>query len=365
MKIKSIFKQYDYSLPKDLIAQKPSNPRDKARLLVYPHTKNAKAFYGVGVPPSKKILHDRFINLPKYLPENSVLVFNQTKVIPARIIVRKETGGRVKLLYIGKDKNYIKVLANKKLDVGQKLAIVNGSTSLLPSPRLKRGKFVVVKKTGQFYFLKPNFKLSKLPSIFSKYGQTPLPPYLKHSPLKEAERKKFYQTVFAKTGESVAAPTASLHFTKRLMQRLQKNGIKILFVNLNVNLGTFAPLTEENIKTGKLHTETYEINKKTLENIKLAKQQRKPIIAVGTTVVRTLESFAKTGKLTGATDLFIRPPYNFKIIDGIITNFHVPKSSLMMLVASLVGRKKLLDIYRLATEKRYKFFSFGDGMFIF
>ena len=231
----------------------------------------------------------------------------------------------------------------------------------------KKLHFTVIKKVNQFYYLKPNFPATQIKSILEKYGQTPLPPYIKHSPLSEKQKREQYQTVFAKDGLSVAAPTASLHFTKHLIAGLKKQGIEVEYLTLNVNLGTFAPLREENIKTGKLHSETYEINKHTADKLNFAKKQGRPIIAVGTTVIRTLESAAgKSGlfKLSGETRLFIQPGYKFKFISGAVTNFHVPKSSLMMLIAALVGKDELLNLYKKAISKKFRFFSFGDGMIV-
>lgn len=338
-----LLKPYDYHLPPELIAQKPASPRDNARLLVYSIKK-------------KTVNFDTFKNIVRYLPKNAVLVLNETKVIPARLMVKKETGGRAEILYIGHDRNSVKVIANRKLNIGQHLTI--------EETKLKPVLFKVIAKKDNFYFLKPNFPAPNIQLILQEFGKTPLPPYIKHSPLSEKQKREQYQTVFAKTGESVAAPTASLHFTKALLKNLQKQGITIKYVNLNVGLGTFAKLKEENLKTGTLHTETYGISNKTFQEILTAKKQKRPIIAVGTTAVRTLESAYRTGKLNSSTNLFIKPPYKFGLADGLITNFHVPKSSLLMLVASLVGRKQLFDIYKKAINKKLKFFSFGDGMLI-
>jgi S-adenosylmethionine:tRNA ribosyltransferase-isomerase len=342
MDFKKLLEHYNYNLPKELIAQKPASLRDSARLLVYSRN-------------SKKISYDVFANIGKYLPKNSVLVFNQTKVLPARLMVKKPTGGKCEIFYLSQEGKYIKVIADRKLLAGSKLTL--GSSIY----------FEVIKQLNNFYFLRPSFPLSQITAVLQKYGQTPLPPYLKNSPLSEKQRREQYQTVFAKAGLSVAAPTASLHFTKKLINQLKKQGIEVKFLTLNVNLGTFAPLKDENIKTGKLHLETYEIDKKTAAYLTLAKKQGKNIIAVGTTVVRTLESAVKNSKLsklTGATDLFIHPPYKFKFIDSLITNFHVPKSSLLMLVSSLTGRKELSGLYQKAIKKHFRFFSFGDGMLI-
>lgn len=338
-----LLNQYDYDFPAKLIAQAPATPREAARLLVYDRK-------------TKKISHDTFKNLTEHLPKNSVLVFNQTKVIPARLTVTKPTGGQARLLYISHDDKYLKVLSDHKLH------------SILPLYWSDKKLFTVVKQEGQFYFLKPNFPIKNIYKVLEKYGQTPLPPYIKNSPLKGKKLRDQYQTVFAKTLGSVAAPTASLHFTKSLMAKLKKAGIDTVFVTLHVGLGTFAPLTENQAKTGKLHSEYYNIDKKVAKLLNKAKKDGKPIISVGTTVTRTLESASENSgqltKLSGNTDLFIRPPYKFKFISGMITNFHVPKSSLMMLVGSLVGRPKLLDIYKLAIKKSYRLFSFGDGMLI-
>ncbi len=340
-------KKYNYYLPPELIAQSPAKPRDNARLLIY----NRR---------SKKIRFDRFSNLGKYLPNNTVLVFNHTKVWPARLITQKPTGGKVELLYISRDKNLIKVLTNRKLTPKTLLCFIHGREFKKPTLR-------VVKKAGQFYFLKPSFSLSQLPDIIKKYGYTPLPPYIKNSPLTEKQKREQYQSIFAKIGLSVAAPTASLHFTKRLMNNLLKQRIGVKFVRLDVGLGTFAPLREDNLKTGKLHQEFYSIDRETATFLNFAKAQGRPIIAVGTTVARTLESAAADNhlsKLTGNTDLFIREGYKFKFINGLITNFHVPKSSLLMMVSAFAGRKTILDLYQRAINCRLRFFSFGDGMLL-
>ncbi len=344
MKFKDILEQYNYELPGELIAQAPAMPRESARLLVYTISTGRMAF-------------DIFKNLGKYLPKNSVLVFNQTKVMPARLQVQKTTGGKAEILYLGQETGLIKALSNRLLLPGT-------SASILQRGKTSGRTFKVVRKSGQFYFLKPNFPIKELPVMLQKFGLTPLPPYIKNSPLSEKQKRVQYQSVFAKAGESVAAPTASLHFSKNLITRLKKQGFKKKFASLNVGLGTFAPLAEKNYSSGKLHTETYEIKAEILRELKNAKKHKYPIIAVGTTAARTLETVAKTGRLKGQTSIFIKPPYRFRLMDGLITNFHVPKSSLMMLVASLVGREKLLKLYETAMKKRFRFFSFGDGMLI-
>lgn len=348
-----ILKDYGYFLPPKLIAQKPCHPRDSARLLVYSQK-------------SKKVKYNTFRNIGKYLPEKCVLVFNKTKVIPARLALYKPTGGKVEILYISHDKKYIKCLCNKKITMDTKLSL----TSTTPIKIKGEGSelFTVSKKQNQFYFLKPNFPTRKIFTILNNDGQTPLPPYIKHSPLSEKQKREQYQSVFARQGLSVAAPTASLHFTKNLLSQLKKQGVKIEFITLNIGLGTFAPITIENLKNKTLHSEYFEISKHTLQKLNYFKKDGYKIIPVGTTSLRALESSAdKYGKLKihkNSTRLFIQPGYRFKFAHGIITNFHVPKSSLMMLVASIIGKKMLIKLYNLAILKKFRFFSFGDGMLI-
>lgn len=342
MNFEEFISHYDYGFPKNLIATKPASPRDSAKLLVYSQTQ-------------KTITHAHYWDLIKFLPEKSVLVLNQTKVVPARLHVKKETGGKATLLYISHDNVHLKVLSDRRLQVGQILS-------------LKQINFRVIRQENQFYLLKPSFALSKTFTVLEKFGQTPLPPYIKNPKLSKIKIKSEYQTVFAKHQGSVAAPTASLHFTKELLNTIARSGIKIVYVTLHVNLGTFASLTETQIKTGKLHSEWYEIDTQSVKILEAAKKKGQNITAVGTTVVRTLESASddkgKIIKATGTTNLFIQPGYKFKFVDELITNFHVPKSSLLMLVASLIGREQLLSLYKLAIAKKYRLFSFGDGMYI-
>lgn len=325
--------EYNFSLPEKLIAKKPASPRDKARLLIFNKKEN-------------KISYDIFLNLDKYLPKNSILIFNQTKVLPARIFLNKETGGKVEILYLKKENNLIKVLADREVKIGSSLFFKSNKI------------FEIKKQDKNIYWLKP--KIKDVLDFLERYGEMPIPPYIKNTPLSEKELRKKYQSVFAREIGSAAAPTASLHFTNRLIDKLKKAGVKIKFITLHVGLGTFAPLTEENLKSGKLHKEYFEIDKKTLSFLKKAKEDGKPIIPVGTTSVRALES----EKAQGETDLFIREEYKFKIIDGLITNFHLPQSSLLMLVSAFAGRENILKCYKKAIEKKFKFFSFGDGMLI-
>lgn len=341
--LETIAKEYDYVFPEALIAQKPASPRDSAKLLVYDKENGSTT-------------ETTFAHIGEYLPNNAVLVFNQTKVLPARLTVTKPTGGASRILYIETVNGLLKVMSDRKLTVDANVHIT------------KDLFLTVIRQEGKYYFLRPSFPLKKLESIFERHGHTPIPPYIKQSPLKESELRKKYQTVFAKHAGSVAAPTASLHFTNRLLAKLQRQGIDIRFVTLHVNIGTFAPLTQEHIDTGALHTESYEIDTKTAMFLNKAKAQGRPIIGVGTTVVRTLESATIGGELknlSGETNIFIKEGYGFKFINGMITNFHVPQSSLLMLVAALIGKDKLFELYRLAIKHRFRFFSFGDGMLLY
>src|SRR5581483_2722350 len=242
---------------------------------------------------------------------------------------------------------------NRKLAPGTVLSI-NG-----------RPLFTVIGGRGKDYRLQPHFPLAQLLSVLDQYGDMPLPPYMKDSPLSREERREKYQAVFAENPGSIAAPTASLHFTNGLLKKIKSAGHDIEFVTLHVNLGTFAPLTDEHLEHNRLHQEIYDIPPQTAAAIEAAKRAGRPIIAVGTTVVRTLETAALAsadGKLvagSGTTELFIRPGFEFRIVDHLITNFHVPRSSLLMLVAALTGREKLFELSREALDHHYKFLSFG------
>ncbi len=281
---------------------------------------------------------------------------NQTKVIPARLLVRKPTGGLARILYLGATGGDLRFLSDRKLRPSSRLEL---------TPKLT---LQVLRRHAGEYVLRPSFPLNRLHSVLARYGRTPIPPYIKNSPLKEVELRREYQTVFAKTPGSVAAPTAALHFTPGLLRRLKREGVSVKFVTLHVNLGTFAPLTEENLETGKLHPESYLIDETTANFLNGVKRSGRPIIAVGTTSARTLESASDaTGRLrrlSGETRLFIRPKYKFKFVDGLLTNFHVPRSSLLMLVAALVGKEKLMRLYRQAIRRRFRLFSFGDAMLL-
>lgn len=333
---------FDYKLPPERIAQTPVEPRHDSRLLVL-NRRNGS------------LEHSIFRKIGNYLEPGDLLVINKTRVIPARIHAKKQTGGKVEILLISRrDPITWEVLVGaKKMVPGKKIEIVDGPKAeiievLNGSRRLVR-------------FEKP------IDDLLPKIGEMPLPPYI-HERLKNPER---YQTVYSKVSGSAAAPTAGLHFTRELMDDLLKKGIQIAEVTLHVGLDTFAPVTEDDPTTHQIHTEWCELSTETAKLINLVKTSGKKVVAVGTTSVRTMESaarFAKPGEVVsqyqGPTDLFILPGFNFKVVDAMVTNFHLPKSTLLMLVSAFAGRDLVLDTYKTAIEKEYRFFSFGDAMLI-
>lgn len=338
----SILGSFDYTLSPELIAKEPASPRDSARLLIYDRKDQSVRF-------------DQFSNIIEYLPKNAVLVFNRTKVIPAKLTLRKITGGAVSALLLSVQPETITVLASGSLKQGDKL-IWQGGHSL-----------TVINRNNQEALLKPSFPVADLRDLLELFGETPLPPYLKDSPLSEDRRRSEYQTVFATENGSVAAPTAGLHFTEELIKKIEQSDKGVAYVTLHVHLGTFAPLTEEQWNLKKLHTEYYSIDDQTASTLNQAKADKRPIIAIGTTTVRTLESASEEStlvRLNGSTSLFLTEESKLHFVDSLITNFHVPKSSLLMLVSSFTGREKLLELYRKAIEEKMRFFSFGDGMMI-
>lgn len=347
-------KDYDYYLPPELIAQKPSSPRDACRLMVYD-------------THSDKVVFDFFYNLSKYLPENSFLVLNNTKVLPSRAVLHKENGGRVTILFLANeingDSNIVPVMADRRINLGEKVYFD------------ERSYLTIVRQEGKIFYLEFNFSMEMLFGLLEKHGTMPLPLYIKNTPLSEKDLRKQYQTIFAHKIGSCAAPTASLHFTERVFNDLAKKGINSNFVTLNIGLGTFSPVDENNIKNKKLHKETWEIDNKTAGEILRQKKEEKKLIAVGTTAARTLESWVTVGMKfpntitnSGETDLFIYPPYDFKLVDGLLTNFHLPKSSLLMLVDAFLkfknAKKSVLDLYRSAIKEQMRFYSFGDATLV-
>ncbi len=335
--------RYDYVLSKERIAQRPAHPRDSAKLLVYDRK-------------TAEVRDMLFRNIGDFLPSRSVLVLNETKVIPAKLMAKRSTGGHVSLLYLKREGEYLLVLANRRLRPGEEL-------------RLSQEESLIVEgESGNAWLLKPSFRVSRIEDILESIGSAPLPPYIKRTPLSPEEVRQEYQSVFAKEPGSIAAPTASLHFTSALLDSLCAAGVRIARVTLHVHLGTFAPLSQRQWKEGKLHEEYYHMDEDVVKILEEAKKAHDPIIAVGTTVVRALESASdREGRIvrpSGTTDLFIREGYKFRLVEGLITNFHVPRSSLLMLVAAFMGEDELFSLYEHAIERQYRFFSFGDAMLI-
>jgi len=331
-----------YDLPEDLIAQTPADPRDSSRLLVYDRG-------------SDTVRHEVFKNVTDYLNAGDVLVINNTRVLPARLCAHTENGGAVEVLLLKRynaDTWEVLVKPGKKCRKGKKLVISDELSLTIEDVTPSGERIVKFAYNGVFE------------EILDKLGSMPLPPYIK-AKLKDKNR---YQTVYAKTDGSAAAPTAGLHFTPELLQNLKAKGVLIAEVLLHVGLGTFRPVKEDIITDHEMHSEYYEVGAEAAEIINSAKREGRRIVAVGTTSVRTLESAAdENGFLKpkkGETKIFIYPPYKFKCIDALITNFHLPESTLIMLVSALAGREKVLELYKTAVGEKYRFFSFGDAMMI-
>lgn len=332
---------YDYDLPEELIAQTPLKDRSSSRLMIL--DKKTKTWE-----------HKNFKDIVDYLDSNDVLVLNDTKVIPARLIGTRDTGGVTEVLLL-KDlgDNVWQTLARpqRKVHIGQIVSFGDGTL-----------KAECIEKEDQGIC---KFKLiydGILVEILDKLGEMPLPPYI-HEKLEDKDR---YQTVYAKHPGSAAAPTAGLHFTPEILEKLKAKGVSLVYITLHVGLGTFRPVEEEDLTNHVMHSEYYEISKEAAEKLNLAKKMGKRIVAVGTTSTRTLESAYDNGfkECCANTSIFIYPGYKFKAIDAQITNFHLPKSTLIMLVSAFAGREFILDAYKEAVKEKYRFFSFGDAMFI-
>jgi S-adenosylmethionine:tRNA ribosyltransferase-isomerase len=346
---------YDYDLPEALIAQNPAVPRDSSRLLVIDTPQ-------VGNTTSAK--HHFFRDLPDILQPGDLLVMNNTKVIPARLYGRKSTGAQVEVLLI-EEKNYNCWLALVK--PGRRFKI--GSEIIFDLPGENQPSQIIAtvidgdKATGGrlLQFETPDGK--PLIQLLDMLGEVPLPPYI-HDSQASGEQ---YQTVYAETMGAVAAPTAGLHFTQELLEKLPQQQINYAYVTLHVGVGTFRPVEVEDITSHQMHGEWIEVPEATVEKIKATQAAGGRIIAVGTTVVRALEGAAVSGELQpfcGKTNMFIYPGYEWKVVEGLITNFHLPRSSLLMLVSALIGRTRLLTIYQEAIALQYRFYSFGDAMLI-
>jgi S-adenosylmethionine:tRNA ribosyltransferase-isomerase len=346
---------YHYTIPQENIGRVPAEPRDQARLFVYDTRTN-------------QVTHDKVAHLANYLPTGALLVMNDTGVIPARVTFTKDTGGALEAL----------VLLNEGFDSDGAVAIIVGK-QLFPGRSLTLGghTFTITRQDEQKFYILPDTTPEVLSELLMRYGTTPTPYYLGKLGLDEAELRNRYQTIFAGEKKSVAAPTASLHFTEQVFADLAEKQIMRVPVTLHVGLGTFAEIEEKNIQEKKIHNEPISIPSSSHHLIHHALQQHTPIVAVGTTVVRVLESQAshfleerKKGNIpfTTTTNIFIMPPYHFQIVDHLMTNFHVPQSSLMALVDAFLQHKKasrsLLDLYQEAIDQGYQFYSFGDSMLI-
>ena len=346
-----LLSEFDYNLPENLIAQLPADKRENSKMMVLEKD-------------TQSIQHKHFYDIVDLIDENSILVLNNTKVMPARLYgMKEETGAKIEVFLL-------KQLEGKTWE-----------TLIKPSKRVKEGTIIkisdelsakAIEKTEEDggWIVEMIYEGNIL-EVLHRNGNIPLPPYIERKLANEDIKKldfERYQTVYAKDEGSVAAPTAGLHFTKEILQKLQDKGVEIAYVTLNVGLGTFRPVKCENILEHKMHSETFEISEETARKINEAKAKGKKLVAVGTTTVRTLETtYQKYGCIKACHDhseLFIYPPYEFKVIDELITNFHLPKSTLLMLVSALAGKDFIFKAYNEAIENNYRFFSYGDCMFI-
>ena len=339
---------YHYKLPKSLIAQHPAPNRDQSRMLFVDRSKGI-------------VTHCNFTDIIKLLPENSCLVINDTRVLPVRLKGRRKTGAIIEALLISEsgEGHWIAVLRKAgRIKQGEKLDFCDGKICAVAFERKNGGEWLLK-------FEEPESLKERL----EEFGLPPLPPYikrLKSNEIQNAEDRERYQTCFASKPGAIAAPTAGLHFTPEILDSIRDRGVEIIKVTLHVGLGTFTPIEKEDIREHDMHAEYYSISSNYLSKLKSFIRLQKPIICLGTTSVRVLETLALNNFEinSGWTDLFIYPPYNFRIVKGLLTNFHLPKSTLLMMLSAFYGRKKLLDAYRLAVEERYRFFSYGDCMLI-
>ena len=326
---------FDFNLPDNLIAQYPAKNRVDSKLLI-----------------SDGLIDDTFSNISNYLNQGDLLVFNDTKVIPARLFAHKESGGKVEVMLdriIAEDMAIAMIRASRAPKIGSKIIFDDNHYA------------IVLEKNSAFFKLKFN---SKVLDLSEKSGHIPLPPYIKRQ--SDENDKKRYQSIFAKNKGAVAAPTASLHFDNKLLVELQNKGIDLAYLTLHVGSGTFAPVKTDNILEHKMHCEYFNISSEVINKIQQTKKNGGRVIAVGTTVVRVLESIGKD-KLkatSGETNIFIYPGFKFRVVDSLITNFHIPKSTLLMLVSAFAGRDNIINTYQHAINNSYRFFSYGDSMLL-
>ncbi len=333
---------FDYQLPPRLIAQQPLPERRASRLLVLD-------------PLTRQLSDCQFVDFPGFISPGDLLVFNNTRVFPARLFGQKETGGKVE------------VLVERLLDDRVLLAHLRSSKSPKPGTRLVLEEQIECKVTGredEFFVLQQDSANSWL-HLLQQHGHMPLPPYIQRAD--EANDRERYQTVYAEKPGAVAAPTAGLHFDDAMLEQLQQQGVNTAYVTLHVGAGTFQPLRVDDVSEHVMHAEAIEVAAEVVQQIQQTKRNGGRVIAVGTTVVRSLEAAARSGRIepfTGDTRLFITPGFEFHVVDAMVTNFHLPKSTLMMLVSAFAGREFVLEAYRHAVEEEYRFFSYGDAMFI-
>lgn len=331
-------KDFQFSVPKHLIAQNPLEERDTSRLL---HVQDTR------------LKDHQFTDLKNLLRENDLLILNNTRVVKARLLGRKTSGGRVEILF------------ERSIDESTFIGQIKFSGKLRPGSELIVGNnedLEVLERRGHFFLLRSDKPIME---ILDNSGSVPLPPYIKRDSMPVDEKR--YQTIFASESGAVAAPTAGLHFTDSLLEEISSNGIDIGYLTLHVGAGTFMPLREEQLETKKLHKEQFMIDRILCKKIDKAKSNQGRIIAVGTTVVRALESIAQQGRIEafqGETDIFITPGFEFKVIDAMVTNFHLPESSLIMLVSAFAGTQTILKSYQHAINSDYRFYSYGDAMFL-
>lgn len=343
--------EFDYVLPEELIAQRPSEKRENSKMMVLDRENH-------------KILHKNFFNIVDYLDENCVLILNNTKVMPARLYGYKDTGAKIEVFllkkYDAENRWEVLIRPSKRVKVGTVVKISEELSVEVLMPLPDDGKWVV----------KMLYE-GDLLDILHRVGNIPLPPYIERKMASEELRQldfERYQTVYAKNEGSVAAPTAGLHFTQEVLDKLKQKGVEIAYVTLDVGIGTFRPVKCENILDHKMDSEAFEISQETADLINKAKKEGKKIVAVGTTTVRTLETafkiYGEIKACRNASELFIYPPYEFKVVDKLITNFHLPKSTLLMLVSALATKDFIFEGYAEAIKEKYRFYSYGDCMFI-
>ena len=339
---------YDYELPQFLIAQHPTPRREQSRMLFLERQ-------------SGRISNHNFAEIVSLLPESSCLVINNTKVLPARLPGKRQTGGKIEALLIEEKYNgFWSAIVRKarRIKSGERLEFCGGQLYAVAQERLEEGEWLLK-------FEEPEHLKERL----EKFGLPPLPPYIERreaSDLQNEEDRERYQTCYASVPGAIAAPTAGLHFTPEILAKIRNRGIEILEVTLHVGLGTFSAIEVEDIRKHKMHAEFFSVTAQALEQLKKYRQNQKKIICLGTTSVRVLESLAQQNfkVSSGWTDIFIHAPYKFRMMDGLLTNFHLPKSTLMLLVSAFCGRDFLLTAYHKAVAEKYRFFSYGDCMFI-